>query len=278
MITKGEENKMRYVVDHDYHIHTQLSTCSNDPEQTAERILKYALDNSLKRICVTDHYWDAQTEGATNWYRPQDFTHISSVLPLPQADGVEFLFGAETEFNKENKIGMPLSRFDCFDFVIIPTTHMHITGLTVSEEDSVSENTNAIRAELWVKKLDALLELDLPFCKIGIAHLACKLINKKSFEDYIDVLERIPTSEMERVFAKIAQKGCGVEINQSDVHQMQKDPDAVSRMFRIAKQQGCKFYLGSDAHHPAGLDGAKAAFEYAIDLLGLEESDKFHIG
>lgn len=269
---------MRYVVDHDYHIHTQLSTCSNDPEQTAERILKYALDNSLKRICVTDHYWDAQTEGATNWYRPQDFTHISSVLPLPQADGVEFLFGAETEFNKENKIGMPLSRFDCFDFVIIPTTHMHITGLTVSEEDSVSENTNAIRAELWVKKLDALLELDLPFCKIGIAHLACKLINKKSFEDYIDVLERIPTSEMERVFAKIAQKGCGVEINQSDVYQMQKAPDAVSRMFRIAKQQGCKFYLGSDAHHPAGLDGAKAAFEYAIDLLGLEESDKFHIG
>lgn len=269
---------MRYVVDHDYHIHTQLSTCSSDPEQTAERLLKYAVDNGLKRICVTDHYWDAETEGATNWYRPQDFDYISSILPLPQADGVEFFFGAETEFSKENKIGMPVSRFDSFKFVIIPTTHMHITGLTVTEEDALSENTNRIRAELWVKKLDALLALDLPFKKIGIAHLACKLINKKSFEDYLDVLDRIPTAEMERVFAKAAEKGCGIEINQSDVNQMKKAPEAVSRMFRIAKQQGCKFYLGSDAHHPSGLDSAKENFEYAIDLLGLEESDKFYIG
>ncbi len=269
---------MKYVVDHDYHIHTKLSTCSNDPEQTAERLLKYALDNGLKRICVTDHYWDREIEGATNWYRVQDFDWISSILPLPQAEGVEFLFGAETEFSKENKIGMPVSRFDSFDFVIIPTTHMHITGLTVTEEDANSEDTNRIRAELWIKKLDALLDLDLPFHKIGIAHLACPLINKKSPEDYLDVLQRIPTEEMERVFAKAAEKGCGIELNQSDIRKMKLEPEIVGRMFRVARQQGCKFYLGSDAHHPNSLDSAKENFEYAVDLLGLEESDKFHIG
>lgn len=269
---------MRYIVDHDYHIHTQLSTCSSDPEQTTQRLLKYAVDNGLKRICVTDHYWDAQTEGATNWYSPQDFDYISRSLPLPSAEGVEFLFGAETEFNKEFRIGMPVSRFDSFAFVIIPTTHLHITGLTIEREDAESENTNQIRAELWVKRLEALLSLDLPFGKIGIAHLACKLINKKSFEDYVDVLERIPTEDMERLFAKAAQRGCGIEINQSDIKQMMRAPDAVSRMFRIAKQQGCKFYMGSDAHHPSSLDSAKECFEYAVDLLGLEESDKFLIG
>lgn len=58
---------------------------------------------------------------------------------------------------------------------------------------------------------------------------------------------------------------------------MQKAPEIVSRMFRIAKAQGCKFYMGSDAHHPASLDSAKEAFEYAVDILGLEESDKFFI-
>ena len=46
---------MRYVFDHDFHIHSYLSTCSNDKEQSAERILKYALDNNLKQICITDH-------------------------------------------------------------------------------------------------------------------------------------------------------------------------------------------------------------------------------
>lgn len=269
---------MKYVVDHDYHIHTQLSACSNDPEQNAERILQYAKDNRLKRICVTDHYWDRETEGASNWYRPQDFEHISKVLPLPKADGIDFLFGAETEFSKENKIGMPQSRFDSFDFVIIPTTHLHMTGFTLDKDDAECEDTNRIRAELWVKKLDTLLSLDLPFHKIGIAHLACPLINKSSPEDYFDVLNRISAEGMERVFAKAADRGCGIELNQSDIGKMKIEPEIVGRMFRIAKQQGCKFYMGSDAHHPNGLDSAKSAFEFAVDLLGLEESDKFHIG
>ena len=31
---------MRYIADHDLHIHTQLSLCSGHPEQTKENILK----------------------------------------------------------------------------------------------------------------------------------------------------------------------------------------------------------------------------------------------
>lgn len=40
---------------------------------------------------------------------------------------------------------------------------------------------------------------------------------------------------------------------------------------------GCKFYFGSDAHHPAELDMAKNIFERAIDDLQLEQSDGFVI-
>ncbi|MCR5782891.1 MAG: hypothetical protein K6G90_09185 [Clostridia bacterium] len=49
---------MKYTIDHDLHIHTKLSSCSQDPRQTTEKILGYALNNGLKTICVTDHYWD----------------------------------------------------------------------------------------------------------------------------------------------------------------------------------------------------------------------------
>ena len=45
---------MRYTFDHEYHIHSKLSLCSQDEAQNKERILKYALDNGLKQICVTD--------------------------------------------------------------------------------------------------------------------------------------------------------------------------------------------------------------------------------
>ena len=44
--------------------------------------------------------------------------------------------------------------------------------------------------------------------------------------------------------------------------------------YRIAKEEGCRFYLGSDAHHPAGLKAAKANFEAIVDLLDLTEDDK----
>ena len=264
---------MKFQIDHDYHIHSQLSSCSRDPEQTTERILQYARENHLSRICVTDHYWDAAVEGASSWYQAQDFNHISASRPLPTDEGVEFLFGCESEMDKHFTVGIPLPRFDDFDFVIIPTTHMHMS-LVVSADDAES---NARRAALWVERLDALLDKPLPFGKIGIAHLACSLINRASREDYLDVLRRIPSEEMERLFTKAASRGCGIELNQDDMSFAEGERDDVLRMFRIAKSCGCRFYLGSDAHHPKEFAHTREIFSRAIDLLGLTEEDKFHI-
>jgi len=38
---------MKYVIDHDYHIHSYLSPCSGNPEQNAERICTQLKDISL---------------------------------------------------------------------------------------------------------------------------------------------------------------------------------------------------------------------------------------
>ena len=266
---------MKFKIDHDYHIHSVLSSCSRDPEQSAQRILQYAKDMGLSEICITDHYWDRAVEGASSWYAPQDFDHISGILPLPQAEEVSFLFGCETEMDKFMTVGMPLSRFDDFSFVIIPTTHLHMTGFTLSDEDAES---NVRRAELWVERLDKLFAQPLPFKKIGIAHPACPLLNKKSRKDYTDMLDLIPTAEMERVFSCAAELGCGIELNRADMNFREGEEDSVLRMFKVAKSCGCKFYLGSDAHHPAGLESSRPIFERAIDKLGLTEADKYHIG
>ena len=190
---------MKYKFDHDYHIHSFLSSCSGDPEQTKENILEYAKKNGLKRICITDHYWDSSVEGASKWYMPQNFEHISEVKPLPSADGIEFLFGCETDFDKFLTVGLPKWRFDDFDFVIIPTTHLHMKDFTITEEDQAS---NERIAELWVERFDKLLNMDLPFRKIGIAHLACSLMNKRSRKDYLESLSLISDEDMERVFSK----------------------------------------------------------------------------
>ena len=267
---------MKYVVDHDYHIHSQLSSCSRDPEQTPERILRYAKDNGLTKLVLTDHYWDSAVEGASNWYKPQDFDHIAQSKPLPEAEGIEFFFGCESDMKQDTVLGLPKERFDDFAFIIIPTTHLHMHGFTIATEDVADINAHA---RLWVERMDALLSMDLPFRKMGIAHLACSLLAKGVEGDFenIDkardaVLDLIPDSEYERVFKKAAEVGVGIELNYYDIR---KATESTLRPFRIAKEQGCKFYLGSDAHHPQDLDPAIKGFERAVELLDLTEDDKF---
>ncbi|MBQ7821563.1 MAG: PHP domain-containing protein [Clostridia bacterium] len=263
---------MKYIVDNDLHIHSKLSLCSNDPEQTTERILKYAIDNGIKTICLADHFWDETVEGASDWYEKQNFAHISQAKPLPQAEGVRFLFGCETELNRFLTLGVSKERFDEFDFIVIPTTHFHMRGYTIYEEDAASLQG---RVKAWYEHFEAVLNMDLPFHKVGIAHLVCSLMSPK--EGYVDMLKLLDESEMTRLFTKAAKLGVGIELNKSDMSFTDENAELVLRPFKIAKACGCKFYCGSDAHHPAGLDSAKAVFERAVDLLGLTEDDKFVI-
>lgn len=264
---------MRYVVDNDLHIHSQISFCSADPEQTTERILKYALDNGIKTLCLADHFWDETMEGASVWYEDQNYSHISKALPLPQADGVRFLFGAETEMNKYNVVGVSKERYEILDFVVIPTTHFHMRGYTIFDEEG---DNAACRAKAWINRLDKVLSMDIPFKKTGLAHLTCGLI-APTREEYLETLRLLPEKEMEILFERAAQVGVGIELNASDMGYAPEEADIVLRPYKIAKEKGCKFYMGSDAHHPQGLDIAKSRFEKGVEALGLSEEDKFVI-
>ncbi len=269
---------MRYIYDNDLHIHSQISLCSGNPKQTNERILEYAKGNNLKTICLTDHFWDENVEGlgkecgVDEWYGQQNYEHIAKALPLPQADGIKFLFGCETEMNKNMTVGLSKENFDKFDFVVIPTTHFHMKGFTIPEEcESAKE-----KADFWLLKLNTLLDMDLPFYKIGIAHLTCSLM-AKTRNELCELVEAIDEEKMRAVFKKASEKGVGIELNSDDMDIRRCERDILLKPYKIAKEMGCKFYFGSDAHGPERLDMAKDIFEKAIDMLSLTEEDKFYI-
>jgi len=268
---------MKYVIDHDLHIHSILSSCSRDPKQSNDAILRYAEEYGLKQICLTNHYWDERVFGASSWYEPQNTSHIKSALPLPKSDKVEFLFGCETEMDRNMTIGISREMIEELDFIIIPTTHLHMKNMIDLVGDESPKEQIAKRSALWGRRLDAVLDMPLPFHKVGIAHLACSLLCNISRDAYLETLSRIPEDEMARLFAKAAERGCGIELNQSDMSFADEEADRVLRMFRVAKSCGCKFYLGSDAHHPENFAKTKAIFERAVALLELQESDKFRL-
>ncbi len=258
---------------HDLHIHSNISTCSRDPLQTAERILQHAVENGLNTVCLTDHFWDETVPGPSPWYEKQNYAWISQALPLPQAEGVRFLFGCETELRKDLTLGLSRETCDRFDFIVIPTTHFHFKDFTVADEDIA---TPELRAKLWLRRLDAVLDMDLPFRKVGFAHLACHLIVKKDRPQLLEVFRLLPEEELIRVFTRIAEKGAGVELNADDFRQLTPEEETVLlRPFRIAKSCGCKFYFGSDAHTAEELEQAPAQAEKAVRLLELEEQHRF---
>ena len=265
---------MRYIADHDFHIHSMLSSCSRDPEQNTKAILAYAEANQLKHICLTDHFWDSAVPGASKWYQPQNFEHISQALPLPQSEHVCFHFGCETDMDKFYTVGVSDKVLDRLEFIIIPTTHLHMKGFTIDEKDSSVER----RAYLYVERFRQLLNKDLPFHKVGLAHSTCSLMAPGvdgQPSRYLEVLGLVEDNTFRELWKETAKKGMGVELNFPIEKYDEETRRQVLRPYKIAKACGCKFYLGSDAHKPKDLEGAKQRFEMIADALELEESDKF---
>ncbi len=271
------KNDCAFMIDHDYHIHTMLSTCSSDPEQTPVNILQYAKKYGLKEVCLTDHLWDDAVPGASAWYRPQNIPHVMESLPLPQDGEVKMYFGCETDMDRSFTLGLAEENFELFDFIIVPTTHLHMRGFTITEEEWESIDK---RRELVINRCYHLLEQKYPFHKMGLAHFTCPLSaghGDNQWENHIKLFEGIPDSVYTDIFKKAAKVGIGIELNAPITKYNEQELDIILRPYLIAKECGCKFYLGSDGHTAARLENACEKFETWVKLLDLRESDRFRI-
>ena len=266
---------MRYIADNDLHIHSYISPCSADPRQTPEAILDYAAKNGFCDVCLTDHFWDEKIPGATPYLERENLAALRSVLPLPRRDGVRFMFGCETELHMSGALAIARETFDEFDFVAIPINHFHMGGFTIPDEDY---NVPERAAKRWVERFLHVLSMDIPFEKVGFAHLSCELMATAERLDHLRVCDLIPEDDMRRCFSLAAERGAGIELNFETFFDYSEDElDRLMRMYRVAKSEGCLFYFGSDAHHPEDFARSKEKFERVIDLLGLTENDKFRV-
>lgn len=261
---------MRYVADHDFHIHSTISPCCHDESQTPETILNYAKENNFKAVCLTNHLWDESVKSVGVWHPEQRFDFITKVLPLPQDENVNFFFGAEAEMDYNFTLGISDEHLDCFDFITVSTTHLHLEGYTVKKKPQTPEEA----AFLWQKRLEELFKKDLPWQKTGLSHLTGRHVFK---ERHTDAIACLKTNDLENVFKECAKKGLGVELNMKTSFDSEAEKEIFLKPFFIAKECGCKFYLGSDAHKTSSLDAAKEKFEKTIDLLDLKETDKFKL-
>lgn len=254
----------------DLHCHSFLSACCPDENMTPRTLLDHAQTHRYRALCLTDHLWDAAVPGASGWYAPQDIEHVCSARPLPQGD-VPFYFGCETELPANGVPALAKDHFDLFDFVVIPPNHMHMKGLVRPDGIDTPEKM----ARVLEDRLENLLMQDLPFEKIGIAHLSGDIINDSLTG--ADIFRAMDETRMARIFSGYAQAGAGIELNAYAFNNWDTRSADFLRIFSLAKAAGCKFYLCSDAHFVVALDAVSDFLPRVVDALSLTEADRYVI-
>lgn len=261
---------MRYKADHDFHVHSTVSLCCHDEKQTPDTIFEYAKNNGFSKVCLTNHFWDETVKSEAQWHPSHTYEPLKSVLPLPSDGETAFLFGAEVDMDYNYTLGIGEKCLQELDFIIVATTHLHLAGNTVRQKLTQPKEAT----ELWLTRFFKLLDMDLPFNKMGIAHLTCGHILGAQTPEVIKLL----TDEaLYDVFEKCGKKGLGVELNMKTLAMNEEEKNILLRPYFIAKDCGCKFYLGSDAHKTVALESAKQNFENIITLLDLTEEHKFQL-
>ena len=271
---------MRYIVDHDFHIHSGGSMCSGDPEQTPARILQYGVDEGYAAVALTDHFWDETVPmprggWGPDFYTSQNFPHICKQLPLPHHDGIRFLFGAEVDMTLDGSVGISPERLAQMDILLISISHFHMTDFTIRGEDAA---TPAGRAAVLLDKLEKLLAMDLPWHKIVLAHLTGPKLGGGDPDAHCEVLRLLKSDRLTALFKKAAALGVGIELNTATFgFGNEAEREAVTAFYAHAKECGCTFAFGSDAHGPQHFLHHRQRGQAMADALGLEEKDIFRV-
>jgi HisJ family histidinol phosphate phosphatase len=256
---------------HDIHLHTALSSCAK-PTATIENYLNIAKHYGLNTIGITDHMWDSKIEGASGWYKPQDFLHINKIREQIPEDtgGIKILFGCETEFTHKGTLAISEEVAEKLDFVLAPHSHTHMLDFVMPREYSLSSGKYA---EYLLKSFMLLVGHPMKKYITAIPHPMVPL--GVSDEQRREILSLITDSQYTECFSAAKEANIGIEINTSIW--LQKNEEDVKNseyipLFTLAKKCGCKFCIGSDAH---GL-GYHEPFIFAdlvMDLCGITPDD-----
>lgn len=256
-------------VKHDFHIHTNLSLCARE-DATVENYMQAAEKHGLEKIGFADHFWDSSIEIGHGFYDIQNYNHVQQIKPLLEqmrSDKIKTYFGAEVEYDPKHRgVAITEAVAEQFDFLIVPNSHTHfmmpkdcyepyqkhVDFMVQAYEDTINSNVS--------RYITAMAH---PFDAVCCPYDYNILINLVSDDCY------------KRLFYRTAEKEIAVEINMGAYRLFTPDEIEQSskiRMFRLAKECGCKFIFGSDAHSADGQEGYEKS-SILMELLELKEKD-----
>lgn len=272
-------------INHDFHLHTELSICSGGPGKggTLKGYLETAKREGLKYLGFSDHFWDAgvgfdglyenseQKNGVPYFYKTQNFEHISKLkeeIDATDTGDVTVFFGAEGEYDPIHRnIAITEEVAEKLDFLTVPNSHTHMMM------DKELAKDNYAHRDFMMRALHDILDCPMSRYLYSTSH---------PFEANAEAVIRVTSDDdLKRVWSKCAEKNVAFEINigtflmisHSDKDGNRSVPEQYHRMISIAKDCGCKFVFGSDAHSTVRHDNYAKNCDTASDMFGITEND-----
>lgn len=257
-------------IEHDFHIHTNLSLCAKE-DATVEHYITTAKKLGLKKIGFSNHFWDSAIEGANSFYRAQDYEHVAMIkkeLARVEGEDVTIYFGCEAEYDPiHHGVAMTEETAEKFDFILVPNSHTHM----MMPKEFYQPYQKHV--DFMVQAFEEILNSNVSRYITAVAHpfeaVCCP------YDKYI-LIDMIPDDCYKRLFDKAAEKDIAFEIN---VASMRKKTDeqieecSQMRMFKIAAECGCKFIFGSDSHDVEAHQPYMHHVNLVADILKLREED-----
>jgi HisJ family histidinol phosphate phosphatase len=233
-------------LDHDLHMHTNLSACCRDKvNHTPENILSLADDMGLDTIGFSDHVWTNPALSPSPWYLPQDENQILELQKRLSkiSTSVRVLVGCEADMIAPGKFGITREFAQGLDYVLLSCSHFHMTDFVQQPKDdtarAIAEHLLAFFASGVKSRLASAIAH--PFLPIG------------RFDQLDNVIGSISDSELQDAFGSAAEHGVAIEITTHFLPSKKDRNFSIEtpvRLLSVAKQAGCKFTLGTDAHCP----------------------------
>lgn len=256
-------------ITHDFHVHTNLSLCANETA-TVENYLAIAKKLGLKKLGFSDHFGKPDIAGARGFYRAHPLEHNLSLKPMVReltSPDLQLYFGCETEyFPLHRDVAITEEEAEQFDFITVPNSHTHM----IMPKDYIGDYQKHV--DFMIQAYEDTLNSKVSRYVTAMAHpfdaVCCPY-------DYRILIRMISDDQFRRLFDKTAEKGIAVEINVAYTKNMTEDEirsDLHIPMFSLAKECGCKFTFGSDAHDNKQHDFYSNA-DIIADELGLTEED-----
>ncbi|MHB0999093.1 MAG: PHP domain-containing protein [Armatimonadota bacterium] len=239
-------------LNYDLHIHTHLSPCGRD-EMIPADILKIASDRGMRIIGITDHLYPSTDMDIFTRTR-EEITLMRSAM----TDAPDVYFGCEVEVMAPGSTAGSPDLTDRFDYLMLGTTHFQ-NGITILPD---FDNDRDI-GQYYLRMFEYAVTLEWADT---IAHpfFVFPSVCSRDILNYIDDVDLLPALETAKT------NNIAMEISQRAIVPGQLEFS--NRFYRLCKEVGLKFSIGSDAHSLENVGKVKI-LEPFIKELGLTLED-----